>query len=65
MPNGPKSQINQNGRSASGAAFVSALGLADVSQRFGVAVFAADGTLLGTAQGDEVAVQTLGLLTLD
>ena len=62
MPNGPKSQINQNGRSASGAAFVSALGLADVSQRLGVAVFTANGTLLGATQDADVPTATLRLL---
>jgi hypothetical protein len=43
-------------------AFVSALNLDDVSQRLGVAVFAADGTLLGTAQDEEVTAETLRLL---
>jgi hypothetical protein len=43
-------------------AFVNALNLEDVSQRLGVAVFAADGTLLGTAQDEEVTAETLRLL---
>jgi hypothetical protein len=43
-------------------AFVSALNLDDVSQRLGVAVFAADGTVLGTAQGGDLAGSILDLL---
>ena len=41
---------------------ISALNLEDVSQRLGVAVFAADGTLIGTAQGADVPAATLRLL---
>ena len=44
------------------AAFVTALALDDVTKRLGVAVFAADGTLLGLAQGEDVATVTLRLL---
>jgi hypothetical protein len=43
-------------------AFVSALGLQDVSQRLGVAVFAADGALVGTAQGNDVPSAAIRLL---
>jgi hypothetical protein len=43
-------------------AFVNALVLEDVSQRLGVAVFAQDGTLVGTAQSDDVPGETLRLL---
>lgn len=43
-------------------AFVSALGLEDVSQRLGVAVFASDGTLGGTAQGDDIPAAVVRLL---
>ena len=45
-------------------AFISALGLDDVSKRLGVVVFTKDGTLIGTAQDEDVVTQTLGLLTL-
>jgi hypothetical protein len=44
------------------AAFVTALGLSDVTKQLGVAVFAADGTLLGLAQGEGPQVETLRLL---
>jgi hypothetical protein len=44
------------------AAFVKALGLEDVSKQLGVAVFAADGSLLGLAQGEQVADASLRLL---
>jgi len=43
-------------------AFVSALGLSDVSQRLGVAVFTANGTLLGATQDADVPAETLRLL---
>ena len=43
-------------------AFVSALGLTDVSLRLGVAVFAAGGTLVGTSQGTDVPAETIRLL---
>jgi hypothetical protein len=43
-------------------AFVAALGLSDVSQHLGVAVFAADGTLVGPAQGEDVPTETVLLL---
>ena len=43
-------------------ASVSALGLADVSKRLGVAVFAKDGRLLGTAQDEDVPAAALRLL---
>jgi hypothetical protein len=44
------------------AAFVNATGLEDVTQQLGVAVFAADGTLRGVAQGEDVAGESLRLL---
>jgi hypothetical protein len=43
-------------------AFVNALGLDDVSQHLGVAVFAVGGTLLGTVQGEDVPAETILLL---
>jgi hypothetical protein len=43
-------------------AFVNALGLEDVSQRLGVAVFAPDGRLLGTAQGGDAVARTVDML---
>jgi hypothetical protein len=43
-------------------AFVSALSLTDVSQRLGVALFDADGSLLGAAQGEDVSDEALRLL---
>jgi hypothetical protein len=45
-----------------GGALVSALGLDDVSQHLGVAVFAVGGTLLGTVQGEDVPAETILLL---
>jgi len=44
------------------AAFVTATGLEDLTKRLGVAVFAADGTPTGLAQGEDVAAETLRLL---
>ena len=44
------------------AAFVTAVGLEDVTQRLGIAVFAADGTLTGLAQGEDIPSQTLRFL---
>jgi hypothetical protein len=44
------------------AAFVTALGLQDVTKQLGVAVFAQDGSLSGLAQDAEVAVETQRLL---
>jgi hypothetical protein len=43
-------------------AFVSALGLTDVSLRLGMAVFAAGGTLVGTSQGTDVPAEAIRLL---
>ncbi len=43
-------------------AFVNALPLEDVSQRLAVAVFAANGTLVGTAQGEDVPAETLAMI---
>ena len=45
------------------AAFVTALGLADVTKQLGVAVLAKDGALQGLAQDGEVAAETLQLLS--
>jgi hypothetical protein len=45
------------------AAFVTATGLDDVAQRLGVAVFAANGTQLGLAQGDGAAAEVMQLLS--
>ena len=44
------------------AAFVTSLGLADVTKQLGVAVFDADSTLSGLSQGEDVAAETLTLL---
>jgi len=44
------------------AAFVTALGLTDVTKQLGVAVFAAEGSLIGIAQVEDVAAETIGLL---
>jgi hypothetical protein len=44
------------------AAFVTALGLEDVTKQLGVGVFAADGTPLGMAQGDGTPEETARLL---
>jgi hypothetical protein len=44
------------------AAFGAAMGLDDVMKHLGVAVFAANGALLGLAQGDDVTAKTLRLL---
>ena len=44
------------------AAFVTATGLDNVTQRLGVAVFAANGTPLGLAQGDDAAAEVMQLL---
>jgi hypothetical protein len=44
-------------------AFVQSLGFTqEVSERLGAAVFSKDGTLLGTAQGDDVAARVEELL---
>jgi hypothetical protein len=43
-------------------AFVAALGLNDVSRHLGVAVFTADGTLVGTEQGNDVPAEAVRLL---
>lgn len=45
------------------AAFVTVVGLDDVTKQLGVAVFAADGTLVGLAQGEKVADDTVRLLS--
>jgi hypothetical protein len=42
--------------------FIKALGLDDVAQRCGVAVFATDGALAGTAQGNDLPAETMRLL---
>jgi hypothetical protein len=44
-------------------AFVAALGFdEDVSKRLGLALFDAEGRLLGTAQGDDAAAQAIDML---